>query len=83
MKKTADNNSYGQNNPMDEPRCKVYGIGSDVIICGSTVRGFVNKECGKQSQTTHIATEVEPKRKASTIKGTLETPKIARWEEEI
>lgn len=58
-------------------------LDDDVITCGNTAHDLINKENGSWRQTTHITTEVEPKGKASTIKGTLETPKIARWEEEI
>ena len=40
------------------------------------LREPVSKEHGGRSETTHITTEVEQKRKASTVESTLETPKI-------
>jgi len=54
-----------------------------VIICGNTTHELVSEECESRRQTTHITTEVKPKRKASTIEGTLESPGILYEEDEI
>jgi hypothetical protein len=59
--------SHEKDDPMDEPR---------VITCDNTACELVNNEKGDRCQTTHITAEVEPKRKTSAIKGTLESPRI-------
>lgn len=59
--------SREKGDPMDELR---------MIICDNTMYELVNNKKGNRCQTTHIATEIEPKRKTSAIKGTLESSRI-------
>jgi len=63
---------------MDELRGKVHGLDDGTIICGSTAEKFIGEKYRRLSQSTHVTTEVKPKRKTSTIKGTLESPEILR-----
>lgn len=74
-KRSADDINDRKNYPMVKLCDTMNGL-DGVIICGSTIHDFVSKEGESRSQATHITTEVEPKRKASAIKGTLESPKI-------
>ena len=74
-----------RNDAMNEIRGVIHGVDNGTIIYGSTMRGLVSKENERRSQITHITTEVEPKRKTSTIKGTLESSKscIKRTKPEV
>ena len=61
---------------MDELRGKTHGLDDGKVICGSTTDKLISEKCGRLSQSTHVTTEVKPKGEASTIKCTLESPKI-------
>jgi len=60
---------------MDELCGKIHGIDGE-IICGSTTDKFVSEKYRRLDQSIHVTAEVKPKRKASTIEGTLESPGI-------